>query len=64
MLATGVDDHAISDIDLNADGIDDLAVALEDATPSIDFFDPLTGAPISGGFSIAIDAGGVTMDGF
>jgi hypothetical protein len=64
-VGTNVVDHAISRIETGpGSATDNLAIALEDADPNIQIVNPLTGADAgTGGFSLPILTGGVTLDG-
>jgi len=62
LVGTQVQDHGITQVDLNRDGSSDLALITE--TPGLmRYLAPLTGAVLPGGFSLSITAGGVSIDG-
>ena len=60
-------DHAICDLDVNRDGIDELTVAIQtpdETSSSIAYLNAVTGGPLAGfGFNLNILTGGVTLDG-
>jgi len=66
LFGDGVVDHAISDSDINGDGTEELAIALESTGTGNElvFLNPLTGVQVPGtSFPVTILTGGVTLDG-
>jgi len=64
LVGNQIIDHAITHVDLDANGSSDLALLTQTGVFGIQFLDPIIGDVKLGGFGLSLSDGGISLDGF